>query len=680
MPFAGYEDFESCVRQNQDAADPNAYCAAIQRQVEGKSDEGHVASELPADIQKIWVSAFREALEKNDESAAFKVAWATVLRRYEKTPNGKWAQMKVLSDIAFKSIRKQDRVIYGAASVAIVDSDNELITEEALKSAFRSYIDRGHVLFYHKNIPIGEVLPSYKLADGTELKSQVAGKELDIVVRIYKDTQIANEVWDGIETGELRAFSIGGQVIGDAVKVCPTEDTCYNRIDRIDLHEISIVPNPANDASYFTIIKSKVEPASIQNQEAAGADDSEAVFAAIKNRTVAHAKKRELAKSDEDAIKLVREWAKHPFSKYWIRKMREVETLITDEKTKVLNCPRFTEKALKILQGDDMETKDIESIVSAINALKADIAALKPKEEHAAECPEGQHMVEGECVPMEEKSQEKKMTEEKKAEPPKAEPPTNPTKVELESLRAQVSELTAAAKDIVGLKDILRAPTVPQAPVTPLADVTQTTSFDADARPASVVDWTERLGGNAASSSFDERMARIAGDMSGVKKVEKPKDETPKDETKTETKPDAETKEVVEPDSVAAEMASLRNDIVELSKAVQATIAEFQAMKKKAEIGELRTQVIGMSDAVKVIAKEIAGVKDTIKKSPSPPGPIVDIPATKRTVATEKEFIPVEETPGAPEVVSWEVGEVGNRGMSFEARMKRLAKEYGVTR
>src|SRR3990167_5892944 len=642
MPFAGYSDFADCVARNREKDNPQAYCGAIQHEVEGKSNDGYALSDLPENARAIWATSFVEALKKNEPSGASKVAWASVMRQFERGPNGQWNQMKVFADVQFKSIFKSDRIVYGAASVAIVDSDNELITEEALKTAFRSYVDRGHVLFYHKNIPVGEVLPFYDAPDGTKYQSGVTEGKLNVVVRFYKDTQISNDVWNGIERGELRAFSIGGQTIGDAVKVCESADCSkwHNRIDRIDLHEISIVPNPANDASYFTIIKSKVEPVPIQNQQEAGADDSEAVFAAIKNRTVAHAKKRGLAKSDEDAIKLVREWAKHPFSTYWIRKVREVETLITDEKTKVMNCPRFTEKALKILQGDDMETKDIESIVSAINALKADIAALRPKEEHAAECPEGQHMVEGECVPMEEKSQEKKMTEEKKAEPPKAEPPTNPTKVELESLRAQVSELTAAAKDIVGLKDILRAPTVPQAPVTPLADVTQTTSFDADARPANVVDWTERLGGNAASSSFDERMARIAGDMSGVKKIEKPKDEPPKDEVKTETKPDAETKEVIEPDSVAAEMASLRNDIVELSKAVQATIAEFQAMKKKAEIGELRTQVIGMSDAVKVIAKEIAGVKDTIKKSPSSPGSVVDIPATKRTVATEKEFLP----------------------------------------
>lgn len=35
MPFADYEDFDACVRDNSDKDDPKAYCAEIKRQVEG---------------------------------------------------------------------------------------------------------------------------------------------------------------------------------------------------------------------------------------------------------------------------------------------------------------------------------------------------------------------------------------------------------------------------------------------------------------------------------------------------------------------------------------------------------------------------------------------------------------------------------------------------------------------
>lgn len=39
MPFAGYADFDECVAKNPDKADPQAYCASIQRKVEKASFE-----------------------------------------------------------------------------------------------------------------------------------------------------------------------------------------------------------------------------------------------------------------------------------------------------------------------------------------------------------------------------------------------------------------------------------------------------------------------------------------------------------------------------------------------------------------------------------------------------------------------------------------------------------------
>ena len=35
MPFGEYESFEDCVSKNQSKEDPAAYCAEIQRQIEG---------------------------------------------------------------------------------------------------------------------------------------------------------------------------------------------------------------------------------------------------------------------------------------------------------------------------------------------------------------------------------------------------------------------------------------------------------------------------------------------------------------------------------------------------------------------------------------------------------------------------------------------------------------------
>lgn len=39
MPFDKYQDFDDCVRQNQDKENPEAYCAAIERLTSGKKPE-----------------------------------------------------------------------------------------------------------------------------------------------------------------------------------------------------------------------------------------------------------------------------------------------------------------------------------------------------------------------------------------------------------------------------------------------------------------------------------------------------------------------------------------------------------------------------------------------------------------------------------------------------------------
>ena len=38
-PFGDYKDFQDCIDKNQEKHDPEAYCATIQRQVEGKTKQ-----------------------------------------------------------------------------------------------------------------------------------------------------------------------------------------------------------------------------------------------------------------------------------------------------------------------------------------------------------------------------------------------------------------------------------------------------------------------------------------------------------------------------------------------------------------------------------------------------------------------------------------------------------------
>jgi len=52
-PFAGYKDFADCVRQNQNKNNPEAYCASIQRTVEGKKKKKSCACPILVAINKL---------------------------------------------------------------------------------------------------------------------------------------------------------------------------------------------------------------------------------------------------------------------------------------------------------------------------------------------------------------------------------------------------------------------------------------------------------------------------------------------------------------------------------------------------------------------------------------------------------------------------------------------------
>lgn len=62
MPFAGYQDFDACVAANQDKDDPQAYCATIMRDAEGK--ENSPSQELAQTSHEAEVKGLIDALIK----------------------------------------------------------------------------------------------------------------------------------------------------------------------------------------------------------------------------------------------------------------------------------------------------------------------------------------------------------------------------------------------------------------------------------------------------------------------------------------------------------------------------------------------------------------------------------------------------------------------------------------
>jgi len=172
------------------------------------------------------------------------------MRRKERPGIGHSIHMDLLGNI--KVIHKSDgqKIIAGYASLAVVDTENDYIPVEVLKEGLNTLMkdeSYSNIMIVHKNIQIGKILKKYE-----ELKTHVDEKGLFIVAEIRDDLEIAKETWKKIEDGEIRGFSIGGEIIEEHEEC--DDKKCIKVIDKINLFEISVCSSPVNKDSGFEIV------------------------------------------------------------------------------------------------------------------------------------------------------------------------------------------------------------------------------------------------------------------------------------------------------------------------------------------------------------------------------------------------------------------------------------------
>lgn len=152
----------------------------------------------------------------------------------------------------------EERVVAGYASVEVIDLQNDKIPLDTLGKSWSKFSANPEFMMsqvLHSNIPIGKVLMTYESpTSGEKFKSGVDETGLFIIVKIRDDIKKGDEVWQAIKNKELRGFSIGGEALHRTVVY---EGRPFTKIDELELHEISIVQEPANQSSYFAIVKSR---------------------------------------------------------------------------------------------------------------------------------------------------------------------------------------------------------------------------------------------------------------------------------------------------------------------------------------------------------------------------------------------------------------------------------------
>ena len=149
-------------------------------------------------------------------------------------------------------------VIGGPASVELIDREGHMITNDALKSAFKKYMDNfrtRNAMVLHSDVQVGWALPAYITRGGQIYKSGVGEGGLFFICELRGDTKIADKVAKQIEEGKLRSYSIAGS----ATKIQQMQKGLmpYMQVDEMELAEVTVCEKGVNQAAGFEILKAE---------------------------------------------------------------------------------------------------------------------------------------------------------------------------------------------------------------------------------------------------------------------------------------------------------------------------------------------------------------------------------------------------------------------------------------
>ena len=148
-------------------------------------------------------------------------------------------------------------VVGGPASVEVVDREGHLITTDALKKAFKKYMEnfRGrNVMVMHSDVQVGHALPAYISKAGNIFKSGVDDKGLFFISELRDDTKIANRVRDQIKKGGMSSYSIAGSAT-KSKEINKSDGSHILQVDDMELAEVTICEKGVNQNAHFELLK-----------------------------------------------------------------------------------------------------------------------------------------------------------------------------------------------------------------------------------------------------------------------------------------------------------------------------------------------------------------------------------------------------------------------------------------
>ena len=152
--------------------------------------------------------------------------------------------------VMFTKVDRENRTVSGFATLNNRDSHGDEISYQGSREAFARF--RGGIREMHQPNAVG-TLVDFEDMNKYDPDSDKVYKGIYVQAKVSKG---APDTWEKVLDGTLKGFSIGGKAKRKFKKQDPETGDEWLVIDEYDLHEISLVDNPANPlATVLTVQK-----------------------------------------------------------------------------------------------------------------------------------------------------------------------------------------------------------------------------------------------------------------------------------------------------------------------------------------------------------------------------------------------------------------------------------------
>ena len=150
-------------------------------------------------------------------------------------------------------VDQERRIVSGFATLDNVDKQNDIVTTEASINAFKKF--RGNLREMHQPTAVGKVV-SFKEDRYFDPSTKKFYSGVYVSAYISKGAQ---DTWEKVLDGTLTGFSIGGNIKKFDDSYDEQMEKAVRVIKEYDLHELSLVDNPANQfANVISIEKGQL--------------------------------------------------------------------------------------------------------------------------------------------------------------------------------------------------------------------------------------------------------------------------------------------------------------------------------------------------------------------------------------------------------------------------------------